>query len=114
MLFEWMSKRPFASTVAGWVFKEQVHVRLGAGGTHTATILTHLCEFEDIYTQHNPGKVSEEDKEGLERHKQDALESATTSTIRIWLRKYDSMLGRSSIFSSYIDLSIYRSEQNSA
>ena len=62
MLFEWMSQRPSASSVAGWVFEEQVHVRLGAGGTHTARILTPHRELEDIYTQHNPGKVSEEDK----------------------------------------------------
>ena len=105
MLFEWMSQRPFASTVAGWVFEEQVHVRLGAGGTHTAAILTPLRELEDIYTQHNPGKVSEEDKGGLESHKQDALSRATTGTICIWLRKYDSTLGQSTIFSSYTDLS---------
>ena len=105
MLFEWMSQRPFASTVAGWVFEEQVHVRLGVGGTHTAAILTPLRELEDIYTQHNPGKVSEEDKGGLESHKQDALSRATTGTICIWLRKYDSTLGQSTIFSSYTDLS---------
>jgi len=105
MLFEWMSRRPFASSVAGWVFEEQVHVRLGAGGMHTAVILTPHSELENIYTQHNPGKVSEEDKEGLERHKQDALAKATTGTIRIWLNTNAPMPGRSSLFSSYTDLS---------
>ena len=83
MLFEWISQSPFASSVAGWVLEEQVHVHLGAGETHTTTTLAPLRELEDIYTQHSPCKVYEEEKGGLDRQKQEALEKATTNTIRI-------------------------------